>query len=457
VARLLADIASYQGALKPADVKAAGFDIFNLKTSHGLGQHTVHPDVAGWVSAARTFDLDLSTFHWLAAGPDGTAQADYAYTRLGALDLLYGTAHFVDVEEPGLTLVTVRDYLTQMTDLLQRPVGLYTGDWWWAPKNWNVTDLTPYLMAAPNSGYPGSYPGDTDPAWQAGWGGWTHLSVMQYAVAPLSIPGQPKATIKVSKSALRDPAVWNALTLGRPGMSTAPATLLSARKLWLTTFPKMDPLSMGIVGDDSHAKTGTSYHLGRDALKADAYSIVESARDKNGLTNNASALDVGYFTSGSNTLRTFSVWLVAQCAAGTPGTADIREVIYSPDGKVVKRWDRLKKRSTGPISHLIHTHISYFRDSADRDKTALFIRYFRAIGLLEDTTMPDVQDVLNGLHGDLMRGPDFKATKDFPAGESGLHRDVRGIAEAAVKPLTDELADIKAAIAALHDLLKPTA
>src|SRR5690606_6657845 len=64
-----------------------------------------------------------------------------------------------------------------------------------------------------------------------------------------------------------------------------------------------------------------------------------------------------------------------------PDTKDIREVIYSLDGKNVKRWDRLKRRTSGDSSHTFHTHISYFRDSETRDKTALFARYLNGDGM----------------------------------------------------------------------------
>jgi hypothetical protein len=104
------DIASYQGELRTADVTRAGFHGVNLKTSHGLGQKAVHPDVA--------------------------------------------------------------------------------------------------------DGYPGHYPGDTSSHWNAGYGGWSTLAVMQYAVEPLTFPDGTTGTIKVSKSAVRDTAVWQALTGG---------------------------------------------------------------------------------------------------------------------------------------------------------------------------------------------------------------------------------------------------
>lgn len=385
---LLVDIASYQGALATADVVRDGFQAVNLKVSHGLSRKSVHPDVAGWVDRARAAGLGICTFHYMTADAAGEAQAEYAYQQIISLGLTYGTAHQLDVEADSITEGAVRAYLARMSLLLGRPVALYTGDWYWQPRGWNVADLTPYLWAAPNSGYLSAYPGDSAPTWAAGYGGWPTLAVMQYAVSPLGLPG---ATIRVSKSAIRDPEVWRSFTQGRSGMSYAPAPLIAARKFYIDTLKQagytIDPLSVGIIGDDSHANSGTSYHLGKDALRSDAYSIVESSRDRNGLTNAAAALDLGKFriTVGGKVydLPHLSLWLVAQCKAGAADVADIREVIYSPDGTTVKRWDRLGKRTTGDSSHTEHTHESWFRDSENRDKMAHLRRYFTEIGVID--------------------------------------------------------------------------
>jgi hypothetical protein len=192
-------------------------------------------------------------------------------------------------------------------------------------------------------------------------------------------------------------------------MTYAPAKLKEARAFLLAhldmhptshNYPgDLDPAEVGIVGDTGHAATGTSYHLGKDQLRSTSYSIVESPRDRRGLTDAASGLDVGWFSvtvdGRVHNLRTFSIWLVDECRAGTPDTLDIREVIYSPDGRNVLRWDRLKARTTGDNSHLYHTHVSYFRDSEGRDKAGLFRRYLSEIGLLEaDMTKTDLIDWL---------------------------------------------------------------
>jgi hypothetical protein len=182
-------------------------------------------------------------------------------------------------------------------------------------------------------------------------------------------------------------------------MTTAPRNLLAVRSLLLTYLnvdknavkaSDLEPGEVGIVGDANHRG---GYHCGSDRVVNNDYSVVESHRDSSGLTLDASALDVGMFSvvvgGRTHDLRTLSTWFVAQCVAGAADTGDIREIIYSPDGRTVKRWDRLKKRTSGDSSHLIHTHFSFFRDStkAGRDQTPLFRRYLATIGLIEGDDM----------------------------------------------------------------------
>jgi hypothetical protein len=177
-------------------------------------------------------------------------------------------------------------------------------------------------------------------------------------------------------------------------MTSAPLTLVASRRLLLdhldmhpgvTVDPDLDPAEVGIVGDVNHRG---GYHCGSDRVVVDDYSVVESSRDRTGLADWACALDLGKWSATvagkRHDLRSMSVWIVAQCKAGAPDARDIREVIYSPDGQVVRRYDRLGIRSSGDDSHLEHTHLSYFRDAikAGRDQTALFRRYLTSIGLL---------------------------------------------------------------------------
>lgn len=160
-------------------------------------------------------------------------------------------------------------------------------------------------------------------------------------------------------------------------MTYAPATLQTLAKYWVA----QGGVNLGVVGDTAHTAKGYSYHLGKDQLSPTAYSV-QTQRDKAGLTNGASAIDLGRLDGTFMNLRLFSSWLVAQARANQPGTSDIREIIYSPDGKTVLRWDRERGYASAPRSgeaddsHLTHTHISWYRDAERRDHTTAFRPFF---------------------------------------------------------------------------------
>lgn len=135
-------------------------------------------------------------------------------------------------------------------------------------------------------------------------------------------------------------------------------------------------VNLGIVGDTAHVTTGTSYHLGESQLTATAYSRI-TARDKAGLSEAASAIDIGKVEGSLKSLQALSNWLARECANRAIDTLDIRELIWSPDGSKVLRWDREGiPPTTGSESHLTHTHVSFYRDTEFVDKRAVFRRYF---------------------------------------------------------------------------------
>lgn len=252
----IADYAIYQDGLSIAQIKAAGFAVVNFKVSHGAGIRNVHPQLPALVAAAKKAGLGLGTFHWLDGSASGADQAHYAYGRLYDLGLVAGAAHTVDVEEddPAPTWDHVRDYVETMRALLGRPLMIYTGDWWWtAPgRQWKGSSLAPYVMAAPNDGYPGSYPGDASSAWTAGYGGWQTLSVMQYS------DRKKVAGVAVSAAAVRDPAVWSALTGG-------PTVASQAYYNWRNDGSPWELCRPGVkIADKLRAHGYTVYAIGSD-------------------------------------------------------------------------------------------------------------------------------------------------------------------------------------------------
>ena len=181
-------------------------------------------------------------------------------------------------------------------------------------------------------------------------------------------------------------------------MTSNPQTLQDLGAFWT----KHGGVNLGVVGNDKHCG---GYHLGRDRIFGacackpkgkcvsgqhdDDYSVKEQ-RDRNGLSDAASALDLGQLAGSFLNLQKFSVWLVEQCQAKEPGTADIREVIYSPNGKKVQRYSGIDGlihtgKGNGDKSHKKHTHISFFRDSEKRDKRPIFAEFF------EEEDMPGLK------------------------------------------------------------------
>lgn len=177
-------------------------------------------------------------------------------------------------------------------------------------------------------------------------------------------------------------------------MTFAPPTLIALARLWTDE----GGVNLGIVGDAPHVLGGTSYHLGRNQLLPSAYSRV-LPRDVAGLSDAASAIDLGRLDGSYANLQAFSRWLVERVRSMPTTYRDVREVIYSPDGQKVMRWDNHLRvlnlggtgTGQGDNSHLTHTHISFFRDSEFRDKRPLFAPYFALGGGAagqEETMLP---------------------------------------------------------------------
>lgn len=223
----ICDIASWQVRQVPAGdhpldlvaAQQAGIRGVNIKLSQGnwytWSDRTMDPtreDARYYADWARSLGMAVSTFHWIDDSASGAEQAQLAFRRMAELGGPDGMAHAVDCEDTKrpASLATVREYIETMQALLGRPIFLYTGDWWWQPRGYDVSDLTPYAWAAPNDGYLDDYPGDDSPAWAAGYGGWPELAALQFAVRP--IRSAPAGGGNVSLTVVRDKAVWAAVT-----------------------------------------------------------------------------------------------------------------------------------------------------------------------------------------------------------------------------------------------------
>ncbi|MGY0232748.1 hypothetical protein [Longispora urticae] len=133
----------------------------------------------------------------------------------------------------------------------------------------------------------------------------------------------------------------------------------------------------GVIGDGEHLY---GYHLGKDRIFSFSgqgwsdYSV-QTLRDLTGLSDRACAIDIGNDWPDH---RDWLMWLISECRKGN--FPDIREIIGTLDGERVIGWDAenhwLSEPGRGDLTHLWHTHISFYRDAADRDQTAVLRHYF---------------------------------------------------------------------------------
>ncbi len=169
-------------------------------------------------------------------------------------------------------------------------------------------------------------------------------------------------------------------------MSSAPPGILRLASYITNTLDGRYVL--GIVGDSNHR---AGYHLGPDRTPQND-SSERLPRDRNGARrypNYASAIDIGMGFARS---RSWLATLIVDCRAGEPYTRDVREVIGSLDGREALYFDSqsgFRAFAYLGSGHVSHSHVSFFRDSAEQDQSTLLRSY------LEPPTLEDDMPVIN--------------------------------------------------------------
>lgn len=347
----IVDVSKYQiersNPLSLAAAQQAGFGAVNIALDRGRAQDVLPGWAPAVASEARARGMDVSTYRWLDNRTPGKTSAQRAYERMVALGGPANMVHSVDVED-NATEETVRDYVAEMTRLLGRPVILYTGDWWWTARGWWMADIAPYLWAAPNAGYLGEYPGDGSPHWTAGYGGWSVLTAMQYAVKPL--PG----TGDCSLSAVRDMRVW-AILNGRGAMRSANMQVLTGQ------LKQQHP---GVViygiGDEDHQGSPSGHN------EDDTPGSLPEDHDADNKPEHR-AIDVMHGPAFSSS----DAWNLVTALVTLPvNRARLLYVIY--DGWIWRRNGGWKKEIyTGKDKHRTHVHVSGEAD--DDENTARWV------------------------------------------------------------------------------------
>lgn len=156
-------------------------------------------------------------------------------------------------------------------------------------------------------------------------------------------------------------------------MSYAPQNLLDVRE-YIQSQTGLSDNELGIVGDEYH---DNGYHLGRDRLPPNDYSN-RLPRDKAGLTNAASASDIGNFSR----LKDLTSFILDRCRDGR--ITQIRAINGPHFSGRAYRWDsqsnwepQIKPKGD---SHEWHAHLEWWRDTEYQDKVWMFREFFEGTG-----------------------------------------------------------------------------
>lgn len=365
------------------DAKNVGITAVNIALDRGREEDVLPAWARAYADRARTLGLGISTYRWLDGRISGAESARRAFERMHQLGGPAGMAHSVDFEEtpdkgPPATERILTDYITTMRSLLGRSLFAYSGRWYLRPKGWRVADLTSYLWAAPAVGYLDNYPGDASPHWAADYGGYQVLSAMQYAVQPL--PG----TGDCSLSAIRDPAVWAALTGTEVPVPTY-AQLQAER--WYNeelVTPEYAALhvrlrkalgvpaaNVGSKGDNKHLNGG---HRSQAWIENSRYCTNRTYATEPGLT----AEEKRWLSASDITPNTREQMLrISQNIDKVTRAGQLEEVVEwfgnTNDDTRVDGWDNIRNAvATSDSSHLWHLHMrlkrKVLRDASVMDR-----------------------------------------------------------------------------------------
>lgn len=164
-------------------------------------------------------------------------------------------------------------------------------------------------------------------------------------------------------------------------MSTTPDSLAAVRQ-FVSDAAGVPRANISIRA----ARSSRGFHAGRSDIygafgQGDKDYSVKAPRNKAGLTNASSAVDVKVPYKGAGSmLRQLTASLVAQAASGQDGGMIFEVIGPDPATGKANYWGVLSNWQARPAwadaSHEWHVHVSFYRDTEYADRAAVYRRFF---------------------------------------------------------------------------------
>jgi hypothetical protein len=175
----LVDISNYQGN-------------FNVAQAGREGLTYQDPRFDTFIPQIKAAGLIPGAYHFLRAG-DGAAQARAFHARVASHGGPGGFLCACDNEKDATWDVTRAFYAEWNRLTGGHPLMMYSGDWWWNPRGWNGSSLTPYLWTSHYVSGTGTgsalYAKVPASWWTPGYGGWNTATILQFS-SSATVAGQ---------------------------------------------------------------------------------------------------------------------------------------------------------------------------------------------------------------------------------------------------------------------------
>lgn len=198
------DISNHQGAFDVARAGSEGYSAVWMKASEG----TTFRDGMFDTFASQTLSAGLipGAYHFLRAG-DGRAQADVLYGRIRDHGGPDGWLVACDNEQDAGWDTTVGFFQRWRELAGDHPLFMYSGNWWWGPRGWGGSALTPYLWDSryvSGTGYGSSlYEQVPESWWTSRYGGWGEVTVLQFT-SSATVAGRSPIDVSAFRGSLED-------------------------------------------------------------------------------------------------------------------------------------------------------------------------------------------------------------------------------------------------------------